>query len=159
MTVGGGATALQEQGRRLLTVFHAALRALKFYPVENATVQQALNELQATIDGLLESENAVKLRLVGDFFFLNETRLRVGITSFSTFAGFSRALGEHRIGGVIVQNGVRREEWAPFLSLLLRGGKIALEILQFYMAQKCFAPRIGLFKDTVIPGCYRSNTR
>ncbi len=114
---------LQEYGRKVLTGFYAALRALKFYPVENTTVQQAIDELHGIITELVEIEGGVELKVVGDFFFLNETRLRLDLTNYSTFGSFSRALGEHEIGAVQVLEGMGREEWAPFLSVLLRNAE------------------------------------
>ena len=112
--------ALQEQGRRLLIVFHGALRALKFYPLDNDTVQTALAELQTLVSTLMDEEGALKLRLVGDFFFLNDTRLRLDISNFSTFAAFSQVLSGHEIGSVVIHDQVTREQWPAFLSLLLR---------------------------------------
>jgi HD-GYP domain-containing protein (c-di-GMP phosphodiesterase class II) len=120
---------LQEQGRKLLTSFYGGLRALKLYPIENAAVQQSLSDLHALMTQLLASEGSVELRVVGDFFFLNETRLRLDLSNFSTFGSFAQALAEHGIGAVDVISGLTREEWAPFLSLLLRkgGGENAFE--------------------------------
>ena len=69
-----------------------------------------------------QSEGTLELRVVGDFFFLNETRLRLDLSNFSTFGAFSTALAEHGIGAVEVYAGVGRGEWAPFVSLLLRKG-------------------------------------
>lgn len=112
--------ALQEDGRKVLSVVYAALRALKLYPVENVTVQQALDELHEVVGRLLEREGRLELRVVGEFFFLNDTRLRLGLRNFSTFGSFADVLGEHRIGSVEIEHGVERDEWAPFLSLLLR---------------------------------------
>jgi len=123
MNGGNGVPDLQVEGRRLLTAFYGALRALKFYPVENATVQTALDELQTLMAELTRGEGGVELRVVGDFFFLNETRLRLDITNFSTFGSFAQALGQHGIGAVNIAPGVERAEWAPFLSLLLRAGQ------------------------------------
>ncbi len=119
------AARVQDQGRRVLTSFYAALRALKFYPIENSTVQMALDELQATIGEILAVEGAIELRVVGDFFFLNETRLRLDLSNYATFGSFARALGDHQIGSVEVVAGMEREEWAPFLSLLLRNAETA----------------------------------
>lgn len=113
-------TSLQDAGRRLLATLYAALRALKFYPVENVTVQNALDELHSMVSGLIEKEQGVDLRVLGDFFFLNETRLRLDLTNYATFGAFARALLDHGLGGVDIRPGVTREEWAPFLSLLLR---------------------------------------
>ena len=116
----GTDSQLQDEGRRILTVLYAALRSLKLYPVENVTVQQALDELHEAVAGLLKREGEVELRVVGDFFFLNETRLRLDLSNFSTFGSFARVLAEHGIGAVVVEAGAERDEWAPFLSLLLR---------------------------------------
>ncbi len=111
---------IQEEGRRFLTGFYAALRALKFYPIENETVQTALAEMHNFVTGLLERDGNVELRVVGEFFFLNETRLRLDLSNYSTFGHVSKALQDHGIGAVWVFQGIGPEEWAPFFSLLLR---------------------------------------
>jgi HD-GYP domain-containing protein (c-di-GMP phosphodiesterase class II) len=111
---------LQEQGRRVLAAFYAAIRALKLYPLENSAVQQALDDLHALVDGLVQEAGAVELRVVGDFFFLNETRLRLDLSNYSTFGSFARSLTDHGLGAVEVLPGISRGEWAPFLSLLAR---------------------------------------
>ena len=110
----------QQEGRKLLTAFYGALSALKLYPVENETVQSALTELQGLVDGIVKNDGSAEVRVVGDFFFLNETRLRLDLSNFATFGSFARALQDNGIGAVEVHEGVKRSEWAPFLSLLLR---------------------------------------
>lgn len=112
--------AVQEHGRKLLTAFYVTLRALKLYPLENVAVQQSIDELHALMNEVVEREGGLELRIVGDFFFLNETRLRLDLSNFSTFGSFATALGEHGIGEVEVLPGVERSEWAPFVSLLLK---------------------------------------
>ena len=67
----------QEAGRKVLTAFYSTLNALKLYPVENATVQQAIDELHGLVAWVLQVDGNAELRVVGDFFFLNETRLRL----------------------------------------------------------------------------------
>ncbi|MEK9500981.1 HD domain-containing phosphohydrolase [Gemmatimonadota bacterium DH-20] len=113
-------TGVQAYGKRLLGALYAALRALKLYPVENAAVQQALDELHALAVRMVEAESGMELRVVGEFFFLNETRLRLDLSNFATFGSFARSLQDHGIGSVEVLPGVDRDQWAPFLSLLLR---------------------------------------
>ena len=110
----------QEEGRRLLTVFYGTLSALKLYPVENETVQQTLSELHALIERIVNVDGGAEVRVVGDFFFLNETRLRLDLSNFATFGAFATALQAHGIGAVEVLPGIVRREWAPFMSMLLR---------------------------------------
>ena len=110
----------QEVGRKLLTALFSALGALKLYPVENQTVQQALAELQSIVQSVLAVDGVAEVRVVGDFFFLNETRLRLDLSNFATFGSFAKALNTHGIGAVEIVQGVQQAEWAPFLSMLLR---------------------------------------
>jgi HD-GYP domain-containing protein (c-di-GMP phosphodiesterase class II) len=113
----------QEEGRRILTSFYGALSALRLYPLENAAVQQALGELHGLMMRIVEADGSAEIRVVGDFFFLNETRLRLDLANFSTFGSFARALQNHGIGAVEIHPGIQRGEWAPFISILLRKPK------------------------------------
>jgi HD-GYP domain-containing protein (c-di-GMP phosphodiesterase class II) len=107
-------------GRKVLSAFYATLRSLKLYPLENSAVQRTLDDLHEILSGLVQEEGGMELRIVGDFFFLNETRLRLDLSNYSTFGSFARALTDHGVGAVEVLPGIDRAEWAPFLSLLLR---------------------------------------
>ena len=109
----------QEEGRKVLTAFYSTLNALKLYPVENATVQQAVSELHGLVTRVLNVDGGVELRVVGDFFFLNETRLRLYLSNFATFGSFARSLQDHGIGAVEIFSGIRRNEWVPFIAILL----------------------------------------
>lgn len=111
---------LQEEGRKVLTAIYAAVRALKLYPLENSAVQQALDDLHALVAQLASRDGALELRVVGDFFFFNETRLRLDLSNYSTFGSFARVLTDHGVGAVEILAGISRDEWAPFLTLLLR---------------------------------------
>ncbi len=114
-----GGTPLQILGRELLAVTYAAAQALKLYPLENATVQNTLRELDRVVHRILEVEGAIELRLVGDFLFLNDARLRLDLSNYITFSFLAGALSRHGIGVVNVEPAVTREEWAVFLSLLV----------------------------------------
>ena len=88
----------QELGRRLLTSFYGTLNALRLYPVENETVQQALAELHKLVDGIVKVDGTAEIRVVGDFFFLNETRLRLDLSNFATFGSFASARRAFNVG-------------------------------------------------------------
>jgi HD-GYP domain-containing protein (c-di-GMP phosphodiesterase class II) len=113
----------QAVGKQVLISLYGTLRALKLYPLENDAVQQALNELHGQVTRILEMENGMELRVVGEFFFLNETRLRLDLSNFATFGTVAQALQDHGVGAVEIAPGMQRGEWAPFLSLLLRKGE------------------------------------
>ena len=85
----------QEEGRKLLTAFYGSLSALRLYPVENETVQHALTELHGLVERIVTIDGGAEVRVVGDFFFLNETRLRLDLSNLATFGSFARALQDH----------------------------------------------------------------
>jgi HD-GYP domain-containing protein (c-di-GMP phosphodiesterase class II) len=116
--VEGGAS-LQVRGRELLAALYAAIRALKLYPVANAATEKALLELDRVARRVLEREGIVEVRLVGDFFFLNDARLRLDLSNFAAFSFLAGAMSRHGIGVIEIAPQVEPEEWAPFLSLLL----------------------------------------
>ena len=114
---------IQELGGKLLTAIYVVLRSMRLYPAENVQVQQAIDDLHAQMVTLLESEGAFDLHISGDFFFLNEARLRLDLSNFSTFGNLASVLTSHGIGEVLVVPGVDREEWVPFVALLLGNPK------------------------------------
>ena len=120
MSRDDGTAIVQELGGRLLTALYVALRSLKLYPVENQQVQQAIDDLHAQMVEFFKHEGGFQLQLVGDFFFINETRLRLYLSNFSTFGSFSSGLTGHGIGELSIDANVKRSEWAPFLSVLIR---------------------------------------
>ncbi|HJR35250.1 MAG TPA: hypothetical protein VJ817_09900, partial [Gemmatimonadales bacterium] len=83
---------IRAAGRTFLLTFYAALRALKLYPVENATVQKALDELQSASISVLHRESELELRLAGDFLFINGTRLRLELDNFAAFSNLLTTL-------------------------------------------------------------------
>ena len=115
----GDEAFIRSSARGLLLTLHSALRALKLYPVENATVQKSLDELQSTCTHFLQAEQEVELRLSGDFLFLNSVRLRLELDNFAAFSGVLSMLRAFDVGVVRVHSGVERREWLAFLSMLL----------------------------------------
>ena len=109
---------LQRRGRELLFAMAAALRSLQLYPLENQTVVNALSELEGVTEELLGVEEQITLRFVGDFFFVNDLRLRIDLQSYATYGTVGRALARHGIGELEVFRGVTVPEWTALLALV-----------------------------------------
>ena len=117
--VASGEGALRHGGRGFLLALYTGLRSLKLYPIENATAQKALDDLQAAAVGLLESEDEIEIRKSGDFLFINATRLRLELENYASFSHILAQLRTFDIGTLRVQTGVERREWQIFVGLLL----------------------------------------
>ncbi|HEX6039777.1 HD-GYP domain-containing protein [Longimicrobium sp.] len=109
---------LQRRGRDLLFSMAAALRSLQLYPLENQTVVNALSELDGVTRELLAAEEQITVRFVGDFFFVNDLRLRIDLQSYATYGLVGRTLARHGIGELEVFRGVSVAEWTALLALV-----------------------------------------
>lgn len=115
---------LRPAGRQFLLTLYAAMRSLKFYPVENDAVQNALREHEDVVAGLLEHSGEIEVRLSGDFIFVNGARLKLELDNYASFGGILGTLRAFDIGRLLVREGITRREWQAFLSLLLSLGAL-----------------------------------
>ncbi len=113
-------TVLQPLGRTLVTAIYAAAQSLKLYPLENATVQKALDELFNICRRILDREGVVDLKLVGDFLFLNDARLRLDLYDYLAFSYVAGLLHKHSIGEIEFEPALTREDLAPLISVMLQ---------------------------------------
>ena len=110
---------LRHAGRDFLIVLYTAFRSLKLYPIENAPVQKALDELLATTKHLLDVEREIELRMQGEFIFVNSTRLRLDLDNYASFSHILGVFRQCGIGGIRVDEGVDRRQLQIFVALLL----------------------------------------
>ena len=110
---------LRLAGREFLVVLYTALRSLKLYPIENATVQKGLDDLAAATKHLLDVERELEVRMQGEFIFVNSTRLRLDLDNYASFSHILGLFRQCGIGAVRVDEGVDRRQLQIFVSLLL----------------------------------------
>jgi HD-GYP domain-containing protein (c-di-GMP phosphodiesterase class II) len=110
---------LRHAGRDFLVVLYTAFRSLKLYPVENAQVQKALDDLAQTTQHLLDVEKELELRLQGEFIFVNSTRLRLDLDNYASFSHILGVLRQCGVGAVRIDEGVERKQLQIFVSMLL----------------------------------------
>src|SRR5256884_635325 len=110
---------LRHAGRDFLVVLYTAFRSLKLYPIENAQVQKALDDLAATTKQLLDVERELEVRMQGEFIFVNWRRLRLDLDNYASFSHILTVFRQCGIGAVRVDEGVDRRQLQIFVSLLL----------------------------------------
>jgi HD-GYP domain-containing protein (c-di-GMP phosphodiesterase class II) len=110
---------LRHAGREFLVVLYTAFRSLKLYPLENAQVQKALDELFLGTQQLVSVEKEVEIRIQGEFIFVNSTRLRLDLDNYASFSHILGVLRQCGIGAVRIDEGVDRRQLQIFVSLLL----------------------------------------
>src|SRR5262249_54586450 len=104
--------------RAFVVGLHGAVRAVRLYPVENSAVQKALSELTASAERLIDSDDACELRRVGDYLFVNETRLRLTLDNYAAVANVLGLFREAGIGGFSVIKRPEARAWVVLLAFL-----------------------------------------
>jgi HD-GYP domain-containing protein (c-di-GMP phosphodiesterase class II) len=113
-----GDAHVRRAGRQLIFSAYGALRAVKLYPVENAAVQKALDEVTNQCKDLIASEQELELRMSGEFIFVNQTRLRLDLDNFASFSHILSLFRASGIGRVTIAPTIRPKDWLIFLSVL-----------------------------------------
>ena len=110
---------LRQGGRSLLLALYAALRSLKMYPVENATVQKSLDDLDAPPARCSRPRRSWRSGSRATSSSSTRTRLRVELDNYASFSHILAMLRAFEIGVLHIRSGMERREWQIFLSLLL----------------------------------------
>lgn len=108
----------QRTSRAFVVAMHGAVRAVRLYPVENAAVQKAILELGASADRVTRAEGECHLRRVGDYLFVNDTRLRLTLDNYAAVVYVLGLLRDAGIGGVAVGEGADPRAWIVLLAFL-----------------------------------------
>jgi HD-GYP domain-containing protein (c-di-GMP phosphodiesterase class II) len=112
--------AVQGRAQALLAGFYSALQSLRLFPLENQTVQKSLDDLHRAAHALTEREGGIEIGLVGELIFVNDVRIRLDLSTYAAYSLLSSTLGHHGIGTIHLHRGLDRQEWPPFLTLLLK---------------------------------------
>jgi HD-GYP domain-containing protein (c-di-GMP phosphodiesterase class II) len=108
----------QKHARAFVVAMNSAIRAVKLYPVENVAVQKAIAELGTCAERVREGEGTCALRRIGDYLFVNDTRLRLTFDNYAAVASLLGIFREAGIGGIGVAERAPARSWVVLLSFL-----------------------------------------
>src|SRR5437867_6874015 len=108
---GTGDTFLRIAGRAFIVSLYAALRAVKLYPIGNASVQKALEDLVNVSHEILTTEHTLEVRVSGEFIFVNGTRLRLDLDNYASFSHVLSIFRVTGIGQLNVSDAVVARDW------------------------------------------------
>ncbi len=106
-------------GRAYILAIYGALRNIRMYPVENAVVQKALEELNTQTELLRTRDGEVEFRIAGEFIFVNSTRLRLDLDNYTTFSYLLSQCRASGVGQLRVTAKTTARDWTVLLAYLL----------------------------------------
>ena len=108
----------QRTSRGFVVALHAAVRAVRLYPIENSAVQKAIAELGGAAERVELADGQCRVRRVGDYLFVNETRLRLTLDNYAAVAYVLGLLREAGLGGFAVISLTTPRAWVVLLAFL-----------------------------------------
>ena len=114
----GGDAYIRRAGKGLILAFYAALRAIRLYPLENAAVQNAAEELTSLTKELLDHEHELEMRVSGEFVFINSVRLRLDLDNYASFSHPLSVFRAAGIGSLHLHTVPALKDWQRFLAFL-----------------------------------------
>ncbi len=119
----GSDALVRRLGRGFMVAFYGAMRAIKLYPLENAAVVKALDDLTTATRALIAEEEELEFRTSGEFIFINSTRLRLDLDNYASFSHLLTLFRSGGIGSLRVAESVTPRDWLVFLSLVQAPGE------------------------------------
>jgi len=118
-TDSAGDAYIRRTGRGLIISLYAALRAIRLYPLENAAVQNAAEDLAEVAGALIEREHELEIKVSGEFVFINTVRLRLDLDNYASFSQLLSLFRSSGIGSLHLHARPQVKDWQRFLALVL----------------------------------------
>lgn len=116
----------QAAAREVISCLFGLSRSLALYETNNSAVTRLLDDLDQHLQAYFQGTSQVlRLQVVADEFFVNGHLLRVDPQFWEKAAGLSELLARLKLGEVVMEPGITREEldrFAEDLSDTIRGG-------------------------------------
>lgn len=117
--VGLGEGTVRKIGKTWVVSFYVALRNLKMYPLENAVVQKALEDLTGLSKELIKGDGECEFRLAGEFLFLNATRMKLDLDNYTSFSFILNRCRDAGLGVLRFHEEPSVRDWTVLLSFLV----------------------------------------
>ncbi len=106
------------QARDLIRGLNVAIKTARIHDLRNEAVVGALDALSVVTNDLLRMGGVFTLRVLGDYLFLNDTRIKADVGSYAAFDSMCRELKARGIGSITVQGVVQRDDLMALVSVL-----------------------------------------
>ncbi|MGB9714891.1 MAG: HD-GYP domain-containing protein [Thermodesulfovibrionales bacterium] len=88
----------------------------------NIAVKTAVEKLISLLNPLIESEKSVTLELIGEFFYVNNTRVRYALEYLLNFDFLTKEFRKRGLGSVIFNNQISPEDIQIFIKAFIASG-------------------------------------
>ena len=124
-------------GQDIINQLSVILRTAQIHDAANIAVTTAIEKYLALINPLTASEDVITLELVGEYFYINDTRVRYSLEYLLSFDYLVREFRKREIGKVIFKDVIRAADMRIFLKAFIAAGysETPYEVMNEKMAE------------------------
>jgi len=147
-------------GKDIINQFTVIIRTAYIHDTLNIAVISAMDKFIALIAPFLDTGEDVTLELRGEFFYLNDKRVRYSLEFLPNFDFLSREFRQRELGSVIFREGITHEDIGIFLKAFIKSAssETKFETFEDIMAG-VESIRVGKLKKIAVAGGEKVNVR
>lgn len=111
--------SIETAAKAIINLLAGIIRTSQIHDPSNVAVVKSIEKYVEQVNDLLENEEAVMLELVGEYFYVNETRVKVAMEHLVNFDYLVREFKKHALGSIIVRENITKETVQTFLKAFI----------------------------------------
>lgn len=104
-----------KDSRDIINQLAVVVRSVQIHDPQNMAVLSAIERFITTVNPLVSPGNALTLELIGEFFYINGTRVRYPMEHLLNFDSLIREFRRRRLGSIIIENPITIQDMQGFL--------------------------------------------
>lgn len=113
---------IHKHGQDIINQFSVILRTAQIHDPGNIAVMTAVERFLSLINQLTESGTSINLELVGEYFYIDETRIRYSMEYLLNFDFLIREFKRREIGRIVFMSNLQPEDIQIFLKAFIAAG-------------------------------------
>lgn len=113
---------VHRSAKDIINQLSVVLRTAHIHDPGNIAVTTAIDKFISLINPLIEAERSINLELIGEFFYINGTRIRYSLEYLLNFDFLVREFKKREVGAVIFKDSIRPEDIQLFLKAFIASG-------------------------------------
>jgi HD-GYP domain-containing protein (c-di-GMP phosphodiesterase class II) len=106
----------------LVNLFSVVLRTAQIHEHNNIAVTSSIDKFLYLLNHLIEIEQSISLGLVGEFFYMNDVRIRYSLEYLLNFDFLVREFKKRELGTIFFRNTLKPEDVQVFLKGFIAAG-------------------------------------
>ena len=122
---------LHKNAKDLINQLSIVMRTAQIHDANNVAISSAISKVVSMINMLLDNENLISLELRGEFFYINEYRIRYSLEYLLNFDFLVREFKKRELGSVLFKNQIKIDDVKTFTKAfiaLYTIGNISLKV-------------------------------